>query len=59
MAKDKNPFVGIAGVLGGISVAIVAIVVTIANNQAWILAPIIGALAVMGIFLGFAASRKK
>ena len=56
---NKNAFVGIAGTTGGISVAIVALVLIFASNQVWILAPVIGSLALMGIFLGLFHYLKK
>ncbi len=59
MSEEKNPFVGIGASLGGISVAIVAIVLIFASSQAWVLAPVIGSLALLGIFLGYFASKKK
>ncbi|MBL7106659.1 MAG: hypothetical protein ISS77_03515 [Phycisphaerae bacterium] len=55
--KD-NPMVGIAAVCGGIMVPIAALVLIFASNQAWILVPVAGAMAVMGIFLGYFASKK-
>jgi len=58
MPEDKNPFVGIGASLGGISVAIVAIVLIFASDQAWILTIIIPCLAVMGILLGYFASKR-
>ena len=61
MAKkeDKDTFVGIAGSIGGISIVIVLFVMLFNSTQAWILAPVIGSLALMGIFLGYFASKKK
>ena len=58
MAKQKsNPVVGIASVIGGISLCIVAVVAVLAKDQLVIAAWIVGALAVMGIGLGFFASK--
>ena len=51
MSKENNYYFPL--------IAIVAIVMVFASEQAWILAPIIGALALMGIFLGIFAARKK
>lgn len=56
--SDGNPFVRIAGVIGGIAVAITAIIGYFMSENAWILAPIIGTLAVMGILLGYFASTR-
>ncbi|MHC4563963.1 MAG: hypothetical protein ACYS8X_14495 [Planctomycetota bacterium] len=54
----KNPFVAIASVISAMSVGIVAIVAALASEHFHLAAWIIGALAVMGIGLGFFASRK-
>ena len=59
MASEKNPLVGVAGVCVGAIIAIVAIVVAGAKESAWVLAPIAAAIAAMGIFLGYFASRGK
>ncbi|MHC4159251.1 MAG: hypothetical protein ACYSSO_09255 [Planctomycetota bacterium] len=58
MANEKNPIVAIAGVCGGIMVAITAVVLIFAEEQAWVLIPIAIAIAVMGIFLGYFTSKK-
>lgn len=57
--KEKNPMVDLAGTLGGIFLVIVIMVLIFASHQAWILAPIVGAFAIMGIFLGYFISKKK
>ena len=58
MAEQKtNPVVAIAGVIGGISIAIVAIIAVLAKDQLpvapWVIAPLAG----MGIVLGYFASK--
>jgi uncharacterized membrane protein len=58
MANEKNPVVAIAAVCGGIMIPIIVLVLAMAREQAWILAPIAIAIAVMGIFLGYFASKK-
>ena len=58
MANEKNPIVTIAQVFGGIMIPIIAVVLIFAKEQAWILAPIAIAIAVMGIFLGYFTARK-
>jgi len=58
MADEKNTIVSIAGVCGGIMIPIIAVVLIFAKEQAWILAPITMAIAVMGIFLGYFAGKK-
>ncbi len=58
MAEQKgNPFVGIAGVIGGISLSIVVMVAVLAKDQLSVAAWIVAALAIMGIGLGFFASK--
>ena len=57
---DKNePIVSIAGICAGVMLPIVVVVVIFAREWTWILAPICGALALMGIFLGCFASRSE
>ena len=57
--ESDNPFVGIGFVLGAFSVAIVALVVIFASEHAWVIAPVIGALALMGMVLGHFASKSR
>jgi hypothetical protein len=59
MSEEKGtPFVGIAGTIGGISLAIVAILAVLAREHLMVAAWVVGALAIMGIFLGFSATKK-
>ena len=53
MPNEKNPTVAIAGICAGIMAPIVFLVLVFAEDQAWVLAPITMAIAVMGIFLGY------
>ncbi len=54
----SNPIVSIAGTVGGVSVAIVALFCVFAKDL-WPAAPaIIGVLAAMGIILGFFARKR-
>lgn len=56
--EDGSPFVKIAAVIGFIAVVITIIFGYLMSDSAWILAPIVGMLAVMGVLLGyFARSR--
>ncbi len=55
---QKNEMVQIAGTVGGISVAIVAVIVVFAKQHVWVAVPVVGALALMGIVLGAMAARK-
>lgn len=59
MAKEGNPFVGIAGVIGGISIGIIAVFMVFSPVNVSYSVPIVGFLALMGIFLGFSATKKK
>ena len=59
MKGDKNPQVGIAGAIGGTTIVMIALVVIFANVHAWVIAPIVGFMALLGIFLGYSASKKK
>ncbi|MCH8800674.1 MAG: hypothetical protein IH963_07175 [Chloroflexi bacterium] len=52
-------FVGIALAVGAFSFPIVTLVVIFASEQAWVLAPVIGALALMGMVLGHFASKSQ
>jgi hypothetical protein len=53
----KNPVVGIAAVIGAISLCIVLVIAIFAKDQLSVAAWIVAALAVMGIALGFFASK--
>jgi len=54
---EKNPAVQIASVLATMTVAITAIVLIFARQEAWVLAPVVGSLAILGIFLGYFANK--
>jgi hypothetical protein len=54
---DNNQFVKIAGSVGGLMVAMAALVLIFAQGQAYILIYIVAAMAIMGIFLGYFASN--
>jgi hypothetical protein len=58
MSSEKNPIVAIAAVCGGVMIPIAAVVLIFARERAWVLMPIAVAIAVMGIFLGYFASKK-
>ncbi len=56
MQNDKNnPFVGIAGIVGGFSVGVVAVIAILASNQLMAAVWVVGILALMGISLGIMA----
>ena len=54
---ERNPVVGIASVIGGISLCIVAVITIFAKDQLSVAPWIVAALAIMGIALGFFASK--
>ena len=58
MSNGKNPVVAVAAICGGVMIPIAATVLIFAAEQAWVLMPIAMAIAVMGIFLGYFASKK-
>ncbi len=58
MADQKgNPVVGITSVIGGISLCIVVVIVIFAKDQLSVAAWIVAVLTIMGIGLGFFASK--
>ena len=57
---DKNPFVGIAGALGGIYLVIVIMFLIFAKDQiVFVATSIVWAFVVLGIALGAFASKAK
>ena len=60
MSEDRHsPFIGIASTVGGISVAIIAILAVLAKDQLFVGAWVVAALAVMGMYLGKVAGSNK
>ena len=57
--KEGNPVVQIAGVVGGVSIPIVALLCIFAPEQLWVAGVVVGVLAVMGIVLGAMARKKQ
>ncbi len=55
--KQENVFAKITKTITQLCVGIVAIVVVFAPDTAWVLGPIIGSLSIMGIALGYFASK--
>lgn len=55
--KEENVFAKITKVTMQLCVAIVAIIVVFSPDSTWVLGPIIGSLAIMGIALGYFASK--
>jgi hypothetical protein len=54
----KGLIVAVAAVCGGVMIPIAAVVLIFARECAYVLPPIAIAMAVMGIFLGYFASKK-
>jgi len=59
MENDKNQIVSIAAVCGGVMIPIAALVLIFAKEHTQVLTQIAMAMAVMGIFLGYFASKSK
>ncbi|MDQ5952872.1 MAG: hypothetical protein QG551_100 [Patescibacteria group bacterium] len=55
--SKENVFSKIAKVITQLCVATVAIVVVFAPENVWVLGPIIGSISIMGIALGYFASK--
>lgn len=55
--KEENVFAKITKTIMQLSVAIVAIVAVFSPETIWVLGPIIGSLSIMGIALGYFASK--
>ena len=53
----KNQFVSIASSVGGITLAMVAVILVFANDHAWLVAPVVACMAFMGTMLGFFAKK--
>ena len=59
MAQEQNPFVAIAGVIAGVMLVMLLFVMIFEPSQAWILMPIAGAMMLLGIALGYFASKPR
>lgn len=59
MVEEQNPFVAIAGVIAGIMLVMLLFVMIFDSGQAWILMPIAGAMMILGIALGYFASKPR
>ena len=56
---DKNPLVGIAGAIGGTAIGMIALLVIFAPDYAWTSIFVVMFMAILGIFLGHYATKKK
>ena len=59
MVEEQNPFVAIVGVIAGIMLVMLLFVMIFEPSQAWILMPISGAMMILGITLGYFASKPR
>ena len=59
MPKEGDPFVAIAGVVSGIALVMLIFTLVFAPSQLWILMPIVGTMAILGIALGYFASKPR
>jgi hypothetical protein len=60
MPEEKtNPFVAIAGVIAGVMMIMLLFILIFDAGQVWILMPVAGALCLMGIALGYFASKPR
>jgi len=59
MVYSGDPFVAIAGVIAVVTLVMLFFTLIFAPSQAWILMPIAGAMAILGIALGYFASKPK
>lgn len=52
-----NPYVGISRSVATASIVMTALVLIITPNSVWILGPVIGAMAIFGIAMGYFSAR--
>jgi predicted NBD/HSP70 family sugar kinase len=57
LEKNENVFARTTKSIAQLSVAIVAIVAVFSPENVWVLGPVIGSLAIMGIALGYFSSK--
>ena len=58
MTEKKDPLVAIAGTISGVSVGLVALIVLFSESD-WVAAPVVGAMAVLGIALAYFATKRR
>ncbi len=56
--KDGNPFVGIAAIIGCLSVAVVAIIAIFSEGNLMVAVWVVGFLTIMGAVLGSLALKR-
>ncbi len=54
-----NPFVAIAGIIGGLSIGVVALIAIFSSENIIVAAWVVGALAAMGAVLGSMALKQE
>jgi hypothetical protein len=58
MKGEKSVYVGIAGAIGFFTAAIISLIVICAPDKTWVAGPITVCMVLLGIMLGFFASKK-
>ncbi len=56
--KSQNVFVGIAGIVGGVSLVIVTMIAILSPHSLSVAPWIVGGLSAMGVALGYFSSNK-
>jgi hypothetical protein len=59
MADRDSPYASIGISIGGITLAMLVVILILANNQAWLVAPVVASMALLGVVLGYFAHKKK
>lgn len=60
MTTEPHPLVSLVGRIGGITIAMVALVVIFGPDDGqWVILPIIAGMVLLGLGLGYLASKKK
>ena len=58
MKSEKSVYVGIAGAIGFFTAAMVSLIVIRAPDKTWVAGPITVCMVILGVMLGFFASKK-
>jgi hypothetical protein len=59
MADKESPYASIAISIGGISLAMIVVILILAQDDAWLVAPVVVSMALLGIVLGYFSHKKK
>lgn len=55
---NSNPYMGIAAVIGGLTLIMIALIVLFVPDSSWIIVPVVIFMALLGMSLGKFASKK-